>query len=288
MSLKPLLPCALRGLVVVLALLCRAPLASAQGSAETDVAATKLRCAQAYEESQSSRQQGKLLAAREQALICAQARCPPVLSGECTGWLGELERALGSVVVELRSERGESITAASLRVDGEELASSLDGRALVLDPGTHRLELHLPDGRVLQRSVVLGEGRKGEYVRFQLPRAAAPVKAPSARAGAGRSPALRWSALAVTAAGAVGFGYFAWQGRADEARLSDSCAPRCSTASVASVERLYLAADFSLGIGVAALAAFSYLSLTRDQERRPLASFTIARHAASVSVAQSF
>jgi hypothetical protein len=231
-----------------------------------DADATKLACAKAYEMSQRWRQDGKLQQAREQALACAQPACPAVLIGDCTNWLAELDAALASVILEVRDARGQLVTNASVSVDGVPLASALDGRALPLDPGTRAFTVMLPNGKKLQRSLVISEGQKAQLVRFEIPAEPAPAPARPARRG---PSALLYGAAAFGVMGGVGFAYFGLQGRADEQNLRDGCAPRCSDADLAPLERTYLAADVSLGIGVVAASLFGYLWLTRDDEPAP-------------------
>jgi len=221
--------------------------------------ATKLRCAHAYEMSQRLRQDGELQSAREQALVCAQTACPGVLSGDCTTWLVELEEAIPSVVVDVRDAHGQAVAQAQVSVDGQAVARSLDGRALPVDPGTRRFRVVLPGRQPLERSLVVTEGKKGQYLRFDLP--PEPSRAADSPRPAGLSP-WAYGAAAAAVMGGVGFGYFGLQGRAEERRLDNTCAPRCPDSDVSALGRTYAAADVSLGVGVVALGVFSYLWLT--------------------------
>jgi hypothetical protein len=56
-------------------------------------------------------------------------------------------------------------------------------------------------------------------------------------------------------------GLFTYWGRQDNNTLLSSCAPDCDPASVHHIRMLYLAADVSIGIGVVALAASTWLYL---------------------------
>jgi len=241
------------------------PARAQQVTAATEADATKLRCAHAYEMSQRLEQDGKLQRAREQALVCAQAACPALLSGDCTRWLSELDGAIASVIIDVRDARGQAVPNAHASVDGVPIDEPLDGRALPFDPGQRQFRVTLPDGRSLQRSLAIVEGKKGQYVRFDvapaLPAAAAP--SPSRH-----PPVLTYGSAALGIMGGVGFVYFGLQGRADEKELEDSCAPRCSSSDIAALERTYLAADIALGVGVVALGALGYLWLTSGDETR--------------------
>jgi hypothetical protein len=257
--------------------------------APADPARTKLICAHAYEMSQRLRQGGQLQKAREQALICAQTSCPAVLTGDCTNWLGQLDSAIPSVIVDVRDARGQAVTSglSSVSVDEQPLAGLLDGRAVPLDPGQRRFRITLADGRRLERTVIVTEGQKGQVVRFD----AAPT--PVARAAprlAGPSSALTAGAATAGLLGGIGFAYFSLQGRADERRLEASCAPRCSESAVGSLQRTYLAADVSLGVSVAALAFLSYSWLTSDGDHAASKGVgaAVSSHGAALSFRESF
>jgi hypothetical protein len=64
--------------------------------------------------------------------------------------------------------------------------------------------------------------------------------------------------LGVGAAGVGGYGLLTYWGRKDNDDLAQ-CAPSCSQSSVDHIDHLYLAADISLGVGVAALLGGAYL-----------------------------
>jgi hypothetical protein len=85
-----------------------------------------------------------------------------------------------------------------------------------------------------------------------------PSEAADARTGA------PWSAYALAGVGVLGVGgYFTFnlKGSADNDALVVLCKPNCNPTSVRHVRNIYLAADISLGIGLAALAGSTYLFL---------------------------
>ena len=84
-----------------------------------------------------------------------------------------------------------------------------------------------------------------------------------------------WSAYALAGVGLLGVGGYATfnlKGSADNDALAAFCKPDCKPESVRHVRNLYLAADVSLGIGLAALAASTYLffrSSGAEEEEAP-------------------
>ena len=71
--------------------------------------------------------------------------------------------------------------------------------------------------------------------------------------------------LGGTAVGAVGFAVFAGLGKGEQGDLEKSCSPFCASADTDSVNNKYLAADISLGLGVAALVAAGIVYFTRPK-----------------------
>jgi hypothetical protein len=83
---------------------------------------------------------------------------------------------------------------------------------------------------------------------------------PSTSAGetataSGKGPsAFTWVLAGVGVAGASGFGLLTYWGRKDNDALA-ACSPRCAPADVDHIKRMYLGANVSLGVGIAALGA---------------------------------
>src|SRR5215472_11973757 len=73
-------------------------------------AVDKAACVDAAETGQRLRKEGRLISARDSLLVCASPECPEVVSQDCTGWLGEVQRRLGSVVVRARDPHGETLS----------------------------------------------------------------------------------------------------------------------------------------------------------------------------------
>jgi|SRR5579859_830194 len=81
---------------------------------------------------------------------------------------------------------------------------------------------------------------------------------------------------AVGLAGIGAFGLFTYWGRMDNQKLSD-CAPYCAPSSVDHIRKMYLAADVSLGVGIAGLgAATTWLLLSSGSPKKERSSPPVA------------
>src|SRR5262249_35056857 len=132
----PLTRCLRRrsGIRKTIALVFVASFATAQAARGDDA---KEVCASASERAQQLRDDGKLRAAREQLVACAQRRCPSVIQGFCERLLSEVESDLPSVVVTARDAQGRDLEDVRVTVDGTPLVEHLGGTALWVDPGAH-------------------------------------------------------------------------------------------------------------------------------------------------------
>jgi hypothetical protein len=95
--------------------------------------------------------------AREKFAVCAAAECPPVVQGDCAGWLASVEKALPSVVLMAKDDGGASLIDVKVTMDGQPFLKRLDGRAVSVDPGPHTFRFEGPGGvTVEQVELVLG------------------------------------------------------------------------------------------------------------------------------------
>ena len=76
-----------RGLACVIAIAPVVALTVFAGSAH----AADPKCMTSYENAQLLRQRGKLVDARDAAMVCARATCPDVARKDCTQWIAEFE-----------------------------------------------------------------------------------------------------------------------------------------------------------------------------------------------------
>jgi len=139
----------------------------ASGIVSSARADEKQACSDAYQLSQTLRDQHKLVKAREQLRICAAAACPGFITKECTGWLKDVDPRVPSVVLTAKNTAGADVTDVRVTIDGAPLATTLDGIAIDVDPGPHSFAFEGPDGRA-ELKVVVTEGTKAQRIAAPL------------------------------------------------------------------------------------------------------------------------
>jgi hypothetical protein len=222
-----------------------------------DAEQTKRACATSYEQTQRLRQDGKLVEAREQAVACAQAQCPALLTADCSHWVEELEQALPTVVIDVRDEAGRELQGVRIALDGRTLGGEAQGVAFALNPGPHRFRFQAPGRSPAELEEVVVQGRKNQRVEVELkPSSPAPAPAEAAH----YSP-WTYTAGSIGVLGLTGFTYFGLIGNARKKELENSCRPRCTDAELSPMRRDYAVADVALAVGVVALATSAVLLL---------------------------
>lgn len=239
-------------------------------------AADKQACIAGYEATQKLKKDGKLTEARKQALVCAQDGCPTTLRDECAGWAAELEKAMPTIVIVVTDADGKDVTDATVYVDGAKVA--IDGKALPVDPGTHKVRVEREGVATLEQDVVAHEGTKGKVVTLKFAKGDAkkpdpkdhdptPGPTPGGPAKPGEdvpTPTATWVLLGIGAVGLVGFGAFALSGNSKKKALDDAgCKPNCQQSDVDAAKQSFLLADVSLGVSVVSFGVAIILYATR-------------------------
>jgi hypothetical protein len=150
----------------------------ASGAALADV--TKDQCVGANAKAQDLRREGKLSAAREQLLLCADRSCPEIVRDDCTKRLDDLERAQPTVAFEVKDAAGLDVTAVRVSVDGQPLAERLVGTALPVDIGEHVFTFEVSGQAPISRTLVITEGEKGRRERIVIGGVSVPPPSPAA------------------------------------------------------------------------------------------------------------
>jgi hypothetical protein len=235
--------------------------------------AHKAECAAAYESSQELRANGKLTKAAAALALCAEESCPAFVRSDCVQWLEEVQKDLPSVIISAKDPHGEDVTAVRVLVDGELLVKELDGKAVPLDPGSHKLRFELEGVAPIEQQIVVKAGQKdralevsfaakGADVPEDNPYAGtekekAPADVPADEAESGKPGPLRpyaYVAGGVGVAGIVGFAVLGAMGKSAESDLEASnCKPNCAQSDVDAIKTKYVLADISLGVGIVGL-----------------------------------
>ena len=264
-------------------------------------------CATAYQEGLEHRKSSHLQRAREAFVVCAKTSCGEVLSLQCRGAVQQLDTDIPSVIPFVTDPSGEPIVDVSVSVDGQLIASKLDGRGLIVEPGVHEFSFSTARGVFHTDKILIIEGQRNRLLSvhsneplFPAPiagagaaRSTVPALAPvtseatptsisstpvqpslSASANAGAAPTNGASSVLPIVVGGVGVAaigtafLLAHWGSQDNLRL-DGCKPNCNAESVDHVRNLYLAADITLGVGVVALGTAAWLFFSAQNEALP-------------------
>jgi hypothetical protein len=265
---------------------------AAPARAEPERAADERACTAALRSAQQREQAGRLREAKEALAACAKPACGLLIQEDCASRYAQLGKDIPSIVPVVTDDSGAPRTDIQVRVDGELVATEINGRALSLNPGMHELSFSADDRVFDTQRLLILQGQRNRLVSASLPgqkrarrRTAqggprdSELAAPEARDADGsksaRHPLLRMEAgsdpastsadatpgrrtgLAL-ALGAVGLasagagGLLVYWGRADNQLLAQ-CSPGCPKASVDHIHRLYLGGDIALGAGALAL-----------------------------------
>lgn len=170
---------------------------------------TKEQCADADQQAQDLRRDGKFSAARSRLQLCSDPVCPGIVRDDCVQRLDELDRAQPTVVFDAKDGDGRDVVAVRVTIDGQPLAEKLEGRALRVDPGSHTFTFTSAGKPPVTETFVLDEGEKERRERIVIgtasPPPAASAPSPAAPPASGWTPA-QWIGVGLAGAGVVGLG----------------------------------------------------------------------------------
>jgi len=144
--------------------------------------------------------------------------------------------------------------------------SSLDVMAIPVDPGEHLFVFTRPGHPPVSQTLTIERGQKFRAIDVVIGEAPklepTPVEAHEPRASGPSERALASATL--IGVGVVGLASFAWLGQRARSGEDDlkECEPTCSRGNVDSVEARYVLANVSLGVGVLALGAATWVLLS--------------------------
>jgi hypothetical protein len=243
-------------------------------------------CLAAYEDSVKLKNAGHLRATRGKLLVCSSESCPADIRGECIWRVREVDAAMPTVVFEVKGAPGEDdLSDVTVSMDGEVVATRLEGTALFVDPGPHKFTFEAAGHPKLEKQLTMIEGDKVRREQIRLapaatPRASASAAPPpaaiavappppeiEARHAPRAEPAPRLGAerTAALVAGGVGVGalavgaIFGWIAISRRDTADDACPDKCANAAQQQLwNRAASAGNVSTIaalVGVAALAA---------------------------------
>jgi hypothetical protein len=224
-------------------------------------------CKAAAEEGDARRVEGKLRAARERFLACSRPTCPAVIRDACIESFTELERTLPTVVVRARDARGKDVLGVRVLIDGEPVLARLTGTAVPADPGPHRFRYEAASGDAREEQVLVAQGERNRLIQVAFDVDLDPDGARPRGAEAGDRPRPSLVPIGVTSglgvAGMVAFTVLHLSGWSDYDTLRAQGCGDTHPCDAGGVRSKLIAADVSLGVGIASLGAALGLAITR-------------------------
>jgi hypothetical protein len=164
-----------------------APLLASLLAATTARADTAGECIAAAEKSQPLKHDGRLRAAREQLRLCTRPQCPALIRSDCEKWLAEVDATMPSIVIHAADSSGADLADVRVLIDGEVVASRLDGRDIPVEPGAHVVRYEHAGSPPIEEQVVtiVGVQHRLLSVTFETPAGTAsptPTQSPPTRA----------------------------------------------------------------------------------------------------------
>ncbi len=161
-----------RAVAVTLAATAALVVADARGQSP-DAPTDKQQCIEAHTRSQQLRNDKKLVAAKEQLLLCAREACPALVRQACSDLLSTVLTEMPTIAVSIQDGAGRSVVDATVTMDGAPWPHL--GTARDVDPGVHEVGVSHPIHGDAKRVVTVIEGKKSQSVTIEL---GAPAKRP--------------------------------------------------------------------------------------------------------------
>lgn len=214
-------------------------------------------CATTAERAMDARQVGRSREALAQFRACASDACPDLVRDDCRAALAELGERAPRLSFRVRDAAGNDANAARVQVDGETLTDEERTRGVILDAGTHVVDV-THNGATLRREVVVTAGDAPRVVELAFPpsggRAIAP---PNADLEVNRVPAAIVGAVGIASLGVSAvFGVWSY---VDYQDYQDTCSPNCHPDDVSASRTRGVVADVALGVGLNAVVAATIL-----------------------------
>lgn len=243
---------ALIGAGLVITAIAHAPAARADNDA----------CYASYESAQQLRNSGDLVAAREQLRVCADPACPAAVTTDCGPWLNAVEASISTVTFVVHDEKGADLDAVSVKMDGREIVSKIDGKAVPVNPGIHTFTFSAEGRNGDEKKITVHEGEKARAIEVTLTLVGSVLGPKTGEGTKGKNLAVPFGVvLGIGVVGIGMWGVFGGLGLAAKSDAEETCAPNCTDDDVSGIKTNFLVADVSLGVGAAALAGAAIVGI---------------------------
>ena len=234
-------------------------------------------CVEGADKSQQLRDQGKLIEAREQLIACAASSCPAAVAKQCARWLHEVDAAIPSVVLRVRSADGADVADAEVTLDGASRSGTLAGKPIALDPGPHELAFKRGDETATAK-IVVRASEKNRLVDVTLVGPAKvvvtpppPPPPPVVEEQSGfRFPWTTGVFLGVAVASFAGTAALVAVASSDAGSLRSTCAPTCAGSDVDAAHTKLVAANVTFGVGIASVALAAIFLIAANVGHHPV------------------
>lgn len=210
------------------------------------------KCYASYESAQQLRNKGELVAAREELRVCADPSCPAAVTGDCGPWLAAVEGSIPTVTFVVKDEKGGDLEDVLVKMDGKDIVSKLDGKAVPLNPGVHTFTFSAEGRMSEEKKVTVHEGEKARTIDVTLNPTGGGTGGKAGEGTKGKNLAVPFGVT--VGVGVVGlglWGVFGGLGLAEKSDAETTCAPNCTDDDLSGIKTKFLVADISMGVGLA-------------------------------------
>lgn len=210
-------------------------------------------CIAAFDQGQHFKTEHRLKEASARLLACTKETCPAVLRADCAEVLRNVQRALPSVVL-AADDGGKDVVDVKVTNGAEVLATSLDAKAIELDPGTYDFSFERGANKPITVHFVLREGEKARVVKasFNPPKPPPPFKLETPpRSAVGYAVPGAAVALGVAGFALAGLSRLSFVSQRDD--MAERCAPNCTQDERGDLSAKVVRSNIGLGIGIGGL-----------------------------------
>jgi hypothetical protein len=246
-------------------------------------------CFNAAEQAQALHRQSKLRQARQQLEVCTRSLCPRALRGDCRAWTTEVEAELAWLSLRVLDPKDRELGDARVELDGQPVLA--DGIAVEIDPGDHAVHVERPGSAPEDRHISLRAGEHSQVSITLLPsKANEPATQGSLKLDAGASTPYRreepsrtiplsgwvFGGVALASLGATAALWVVGMNERSDLVAGCGVTHSCSPSDVDASHEKLLIGDATLGAGLLALGAATWLTLS-SWSKKPVAQVRVGR-----------